>query len=417
MFNSFQLSMQLTQLIELLEPPEKHYSGHLILKNQKITWKLSFIQGGLLYIEDGFHDVRRWKRNFEKHFPKEKLQFNTSKKADTAAAEAASLPLQFNSLTDGIAQQQLSLISSKLMIRHLIQEQLFELAQYDHLETTWQSVSFPVPHICRNIALSTWERKMTLSRVDDMQKRWLSSGLGGLSPSLSPTLNKDVKASLLPIHLPIEHQYLRGDFTILEIAKQLDRQPLEIAALLKPLAEAGTLEFLLIPDLLPGAELLTAPLVSEAETPTDLPPVSSADTPSSAEMSSTPAEGNTPLIACIDDSPVLAHGLKKILSSAGYRALIIQEPMRGFSQLIEHRPDLILLDLMLPNADGYSVCKFLRDTPVFKKTPIIVLTGKSRPVDRARARLVGATEFITKPPEPDLLITMIQNHLEICSTV
>ena len=72
---------------------------------------------------------------------------------------------------------------------------------------------------------------------------------------------------------------------------------------------------------------------------------------------------------------MLAHGLKKILATAGYDVLIIQEPMRGFSLLIEHKPDLILLDLMLPNADGYSICKFLRDTPVFEKTPIIILTG------------------------------------------
>ena len=104
----------------------------------------------------------------------------------------------------------------------------------------------------------------------------------------------------------------------------------------------------------------------------------------------TPIKGKA-TIACIDDSPVLAHTLKKILVSAGYEVLIIQEPMRGFTQLIEHQPSLILLDLMLPNADGYSVCKFLRDTPIFEKTPIIILTGQNKPIDRARARLAGAT--------------------------
>ncbi|MBE9069543.1 response regulator, partial [Leptolyngbya cf. ectocarpi LEGE 11479] len=118
-----------------------------------------------------------------------------------------------------------------------------------------------------------------------------------------------------------------------------------------------------------------------------------------------------PLIACIDDSPVLAHSLKKILSTGGYRTLIIQEPMQGFSQLIEHMPSLILLDVMLPHADGYSICRFLRDTPVFKHTPIIILTGRSKPVDRARASMAGATEFLVKPPEPKELLTMIGKHL------
>ena len=108
---------------------------------------------------------------------------------------------------------------------------------------------------------------------------------------------------------------------------------------------------------------------------------------------------------------MLAHRLKQILFSAGYHPLIIQEPMRGFSQLIEHKPSLILLDLMLPNADGYSVCKFLRETPAFKKTPIIVLTGQSKPIDRARALVAGATEFLAKPPQPRALLQMIQTHL------
>jgi len=91
--------------------------------------------------------------------------------------------------------------------------------------------------------------------------------------------------------------------------------------------------------------------------------------------------------------------------------LSIPEPMRGFSQLIEHKPDLILLDLLLPNADGYSICKFLRETPVFKKTPIIILTAKNTSIDRTRAQLVGATGFLAKPPQAQELLDMVQKHL------
>ncbi|NJR66627.1 MAG: response regulator, partial [Leptolyngbyaceae cyanobacterium CRU_2_3] len=119
-----------------------------------------------------------------------------------------------------------------------------------------------------------------------------------------------------------------------------------------------------------------------------------------------------PLIACIDDSPVLIYTLRKTLVSAGYRVMSILEPMRGFSQLIENKPDLILLDLLLPNADGYSVCKFLRDTPVFKETPIIILTAKNSLVDRVRAQAVGATEFLNKPPKSEELLQVVQKYLQ-----
>jgi two-component system, chemotaxis family, response regulator PixG len=107
----------------------------------------------------------------------------------------------------------------------------------------------------------------------------------------------------------------------------------------------------------------------------------------------------------------LAYALRKILIPAGYQVLSILEPMRGFSQLIENKPDLILLDLLLPNADGYSVCKFLRDTPAFKETPIIILTAKSGLVDRTRAQVVGATEFLNKPPQAEELLQIVQKYL------
>jgi len=99
------------------------------------------------------------------------------------------------------------------------------------------------------------------------------------------------------------------------------------------------------------------------------------------------------------------------LMQGGYQMLSIPEPMRGFGQLIEHKPDLILLDLLLPNADGYSICKFLRETPVFKETPIIILTAKNTQIDRVRAQLVGATGFLGKPPQPQELLQMIQKYL------
>ena len=95
----------------------------------------------------------------------------------------------------------------------------------------------------------------------------------------------------------------------------------------------------------------------------------------------------------------------------GYDVLTIQEPMAGFGELIKHQPDLILLDLHMPNANGYSVCKFLRETPVFNKTPIIILTSQDTMIDRTRAKLAGATDFIAKPPEANVLLQMLNNLL------
>jgi chemotaxis family two-component system response regulator PixG len=104
--------------------------------------------------------------------------------------------------------------------------------------------------------------------------------------------------------------------------------------------------------------------------------------------------------------------LKKILEGAGYQILAINEPMRGVAKLNENQPDVIILDLVMPNASGYSVCKFLRQTSVFEKTPIIVLTSRDTLIDRNRAKLVGASDFLGKPPDPEKTIAIVEKYLE-----
>ncbi|MGF1524113.1 MAG: response regulator [Leptolyngbyaceae cyanobacterium] len=241
---------------------------------------------------------------------------------------------------------------------------------------------------------------MTWSKVGAMLQEWQQAGLSPVNPTESPILKEAVAAR----RLPIAHQYLSGHYTLWDIAGQLDQSLIGIGRSLLPLAQDGILAFQAIPDLaLPTAlpRTITSPQIQR--TTLMSPPASK---PRSVKLAN-----EMPTIACIEDSPILAHRLKEILVTAGYHTLLIQEPMQGFSELIKHKPDLILLDLMLPNADGYSICKFLRDTSVFEKTPIVILTGQNSSVDRARARLAGANEFLTKPPKPEKLLAVIREQL------
>ena len=404
--------MTLTELTQLLALPNKHFDGHLILNDDNAQWILSFVQGQLLYTADPLHAVRRWNRVLKKYFPNWTWPSETSKAIDPQI-------WQLNLLDQGIQQQQLSLIRAKLLIRKVAQECLFELSNYPHLKGDWQPRSFSISRSCHSIALSSWEVKMTLSQVKNMQQQWQAAEL---EEKLSPTLAPILKSGASTQFLPISRRYLNGDLTFWDLADRENQPVAEIIKSLLPFIDKGILDFQTIPDT-PLPEIRVATLsASTAQRPTEstplqiTPPIPSISTSSTSQSTSQKKlSGNKPVIACIDDSPVLAHTLKKILESAGYGVLVIQEPMRGFSQLLEHQPSLILLDLMLPNANGYSVCKFLRDTPIFEKTPIIILTGQNKPIDRARARLAGATEFLVKPPKPEELLQMIEKYLEVSS--
>lgn len=118
-----------------------------------------------------------------------------------------------------------------------------------------------------------------------------------------------------------------------------------------------------------------------------------------------------PLIACVDDSPTVGEFLSAVLEPAGYRVIKIQDPLSGIAMLCEDKPDLIFMDLIMPDANGYDLCNFLRKTPAFQNTPIVILTSQSSIMDRARAKLVGATAFMSKPPDPQAMLNLVRNYL------
>ena len=147
----------------------------------------------------------------------------------------------------------------------------------------------------------------------------------------------------------------------------------------------------------------------------DLPePNISKDLPgkSSQGSSSAPAPVSTrPLIACIDDSPIICQSMERVITDANYRFIGISDPLRAIAQLLAQKPDLIFLDLVMPNANGYEICGQLRKLSLFKETPIVILTGQDGILDRVRAKLVGATDFISKPVTGTVVLETMARHL------
>ncbi|MEQ9666823.1 response regulator [Coleofasciculus sp. G2-EDA-02] len=380
--------MNLTRLIQELNNFSKHGNGELILQNAQTVWTLYLVRGQLLYPKSKHHPVRRWNRAIRQHRANWNWRDDYSQFSDNHSWEC-------QLIDRGLSKKQLSLIQAKLVIRSLVQECLFELSPYPDLNSDWKPTQTAISTFCKVVALSTNEIQTILGTAMQMQQQWQAAGLSHLSPTLAPILQEGADNS----ELPIENKYLNGKLTLWDIAVELNKSIVDVTQSLTDWVKQGMLKFKDIRDLaLPTSNdnVVDTPVVADRKPP---------------EFKLTPLKNKTPLIACIDDSPVLTLTLRKILVPNGYQVLSIPEPMRGFSQLIEYKPDLILLDLLLPNADGYSICKFLRETPVFKKIPIIILTAKNTSIDRTRAQLVGATGFLAKPPQPQELLDMVQKHL------
>jgi twitching motility two-component system response regulator PilG len=103
----------------------------------------------------------------------------------------------------------------------------------------------------------------------------------------------------------------------------------------------------------------------------------------------------------------------------GYEAISITRPLQALSLVFQLQPDLILCDIAMPVLDGYEICAMLRHSTVFRSVPIIMLTGKDGFIDRVRARMVGATDYLTKPFTDQELLMLVEQYLNLdyCTSV
>lgn len=119
------------------------------------------------------------------------------------------------------------------------------------------------------------------------------------------------------------------------------------------------------------------------------------------------AEKEAPIVACIDDSHTVQKNVRLTLETAGYEVLSITDPTHALSALARKKPVLILMDITMP-VSGYELSRLLRQSESLADVPIVMLTGRDGVVDRVRARMVGATEYITKPFNPDQLVQKVR---------
>jgi two-component system, chemotaxis family, response regulator PixG len=132
---------------------------------------------------------------------------------------------------------------------------------------------------------------------------------------------------------------------------------------------------------------------------------------SAAKSPILPTTPKTYTIACIDDSPTVLQAINAFLDDKSFSVVLINDPVKALMQIIRSKPDLILLDVTMPNLDGYELCSLLRKHPNFRSTPVIMVTGNTGFIDRAKAKLVGASGYLTKPFTQSDLIKIIFKHL------
>ena len=116
-------------------------------------------------------------------------------------------------------------------------------------------------------------------------------------------------------------------------------------------------------------------------------------------------------ILVIDDSKTIRRTAETLLAKEGCEVFTAIDGFDALSKIADHRPDIIFVDIMMPRLDGYQTCSLIKHNRMFKDTPVIMLSSKDGLFDRARGRLVGSEQYLTKPFTKDELLGAIQSHV------
>ncbi len=116
-------------------------------------------------------------------------------------------------------------------------------------------------------------------------------------------------------------------------------------------------------------------------------------------------------ILVVDDSKTIRRTAETLLSKAGCQVFTAIDGFDALSKIADHQPDLIFVDIMMPRLDGYQTCSLIKHNKVFKETPVIMLSSKDGLFDRARGRIVGSEQYLTKPFTKDELLGAISNQI------
>ena len=115
-------------------------------------------------------------------------------------------------------------------------------------------------------------------------------------------------------------------------------------------------------------------------------------------------------VVLIDDSNTIRRSGEIFLSQAGCRVVLAEDGFDGLSKVVDHQPDVIFIDVMMPRLDGYQTCALIKNHPHFRNVPVVMLTSKDTLFDRARAKLAGSDEYLIKPFTKNGLVETIAAH-------
>lgn len=367
---------------------QTQFNGKFIVKGPlEQEWIFYLFLGRTIYATGGKHPVRRWQRNISVHCPEIDIsQLKLPSSISNSCAEALNISWEYQLLYSGVEQRLLTREQAAKIIGAIVTEVLFDVTQAMQVTFHVKSESSPATQ------LVLLDPGQLITEVQQIWQTWQKAKIADRFPNRAPVikqpeqLQQKTSASVYQVLTKL----LDGQNTLRDLGVKMKRDIVEVTYSLLPYLQAGLVELIDIPDLpapiLPGKDVA-------------------------------PTNPQGVLIACVDDSPLVCQSMEKILTTAGYQFIAVQDSLRAIATVLTRKPNLIFLDLVMPNTNGYEICTQLRKVSTFRDTPIIILTGNDGIIDRVRAKLVGSSGFLSKPVNAETVLEVVRTHLAESSVV
>jgi len=121
-------------------------------------------------------------------------------------------------------------------------------------------------------------------------------------------------------------------------------------------------------------------------------------------------------IMVIDDSKTIRRSAESLLRREGWDVVTAVDGFDALAKVVEHKPDIVFADIMMPRLDGYQTCALIKNNADYRETPVIMLSSKDSIFDKAKGRVVGSEHYVTKPFSREDLLGAIQRHVPLYGT-
>ncbi|TFI51657.1 response regulator [Mastigocladus laminosus UU774] len=357
------------------------YSGKLNIKSingQK--WIFYYHDGKIIWATGGIHSFRRLRRQISEYCP--------SIDIDKIHLQSQELSLDYWDyylLISLYNQQRIKPEQMRAVIENTTSELLFDIIQQANFYSITcdrnQEVILEAP-------VNITDVDMSLKLMQESWEDWLASGLKNISPNLAPKLRQP-KELQKQVSSAVYNNFvilINGKYTLWDLAVKMKQSVLSVTNSLLPYISKGIIELIEINDL-----------------PLRIIEVKKSIT------------SYNPLIACVNNNLSVSQTLEELLISNGFRFINIQDTVHAISILIEHRPNLIFLNLGLPVSSDYEICAQLRCISLFANTPIVILRDIDSSLEQVRAKIAGATDLLAKPISSDKVIDIVHKHTQAFS--